>query len=147
MSATAGFDSDTSAWDVAATAGMAAFDALAPEWLQLWKEPGEAATPFVHPLWVRAHVAAMEDARNLLLITARSGGALRAVLPLIRERGWYYGLPVRRLRSAAGVFGVRFDLCAAPGEAGRAAAAAMGHYLCQQRGWDVIELRDAPAGA
>lgn len=147
MSATAGFDPAPPVWEVASTAGMAAFDALAPEWLQLWKEHGDVGTPFVHPLWIRAHVAAMEVARNLHLITARRGGELRAVLPLIRDRGWYYGLPVRRLRSAAGVFGVRFDLCAAPGEAGRAAAAAIGHYLCQQRGWDVIELRDAPAGA
>lgn len=133
-------------WRVAAGSGLAAFDALAPEWLQFWRSLGEAATPFGHPQWIRAHIAAFEDPRRVLLLTARQGGRLGAVLPLIRERAWFCGLPVRRLRAAAGVYSVRFDLCALPGEEGRAAAAAIGDFLFRRGGWDVIELRDIPAG-
>lgn len=136
-----------SPWAVEFGAGLPALDALAPEWLALWRERGPAATPFEHPAWIRAHVAAMESPRRLLLLCARRDGRLRAVLPLIRDRAWYYGLPARRLRSAAGVFAVRFDLCAPSGEEGRQAVAALSHALLRLPGWDVVELREIPAGA
>jgi len=135
----------TRPWQTEAAVGIAGLDALASEWRELWAGAG-GGEPFVHPQWIRAQVAALEDPRRLLLVTARRDGRLGAALALIRERGGLYGLPVRRWRAAAGVYSVRFDLCALPGDEGRQAASAIGHYLGQRRDWDVIELRDVPAG-
>jgi hypothetical protein len=133
-------------WRVETASGLAALDALAPEWLALCGRSGRDQ-PFWHPGWIRAHVRAFEQPDQLRLLTARDGhGALAAVLPLIVERAWHYGMPVRRWRGAAGVHSLRFDCVTAGGEEGAAALAALGSHLLGQPGWDILELRDVPAG-
>lgn len=133
-------------WETAMLTGLAGLDRLAPEWDALCALPGPAQAPFFHPGWVRAHVCAFEAPTQLALFTARYQGRLIAVLPLIRERVWFRGLPVRRWRGAAGVHSLRFDLAAAAGPLGENGARAIGRALRLRGGWDLIELRDVPAG-
>lgn len=126
--------------------GLAALDALAPEWLDLCRaSPNDE--PYFHPGWIRAQVCAFESPHRLILFTVRQARELTAVLPLIAERAWFRGLPARRLRSASHTnYSVRFDLVAAAGAAGAQATAALARHFLARRGWDVIELADVPEG-
>ncbi|HEY7838004.1 MAG TPA: GNAT family N-acetyltransferase [Terriglobales bacterium] len=133
-------------WAVAETAGLEGFEALAPEWAGLCAAHHPALSPFLHPDWLRAHLQAFENPAKLTLLSARYRGALAAVLPLLQERGWILGLPVRRLRGAANAHSVRFDLVTAAGERGRQAVGEIACYLSQRRGWDAVVLPEAPQG-
>ncbi|MGN6593905.1 MAG: GNAT family N-acetyltransferase [Terriglobales bacterium] len=133
-------------WQAATASGLAALDALAPEWLALCRR-SDRNQPFWHPGWIRAHVLAFEKPDSLRLLTARNPqGELGAVLPLITELAWHYGFPVRRWRGAAGVHSLRFDLATAAGDEGAAATDAIAACLLQSHAWDILELRDVPAG-
>ena len=144
MSASA-FASAAQGWQAAVELGLGGLERLRPEWEALCAERGGAAL-LLQPAWVRAHVEALEEPSGLELHTMRRDGQLRAVLPLLRERVWFCGVPAVRLRAAAGVYSVRFDLLAARGEEGQAAADALAVSISDRRGWDVLELRDVPAG-
>lgn len=125
--------------------GVERIDEIAGEWRALCDE-GPADQPFHRPEWIAAHVRAFERGKALCLLTARADGRLRAVLPLIEERVSLYGvLPVRRLRSAAGVHSCRFDIVQGAGDGERAVAALWSH-LARRPGWDLLELRDVPPG-
>lgn len=126
--------------------GLAALDQLTPEWDRLCERMGGKAQPFWRPDWVRAHVTAFERADRLHLWTVYRGDQLEAVLPLLRERVWFRGLPSRRLRTPSGAFSPRFDLPLVPGAAGEAVVSALAAGLRQAGGWEVLELRDVPAG-
>ncbi|MGH9467113.1 MAG: GNAT family N-acetyltransferase [Terriglobales bacterium] len=124
--------------------GLPELEGLAPEWAAM-VAPGRL-TPLTGPAWVLAHARAYERADRVAAIYARRGGQLIAVLPLVRERGWLRGLPVRLLRSAAGHVCLRFDL-SADGEAWNAdVATAMFRCLADWEGWDCFMLREVPRG-
>lgn len=123
--------------------GVPLLDAVAADWLRLCDEASNDE-PFYRPEWIRANLRAFAPDARLLLFTCRAGNRLTGVLPLVWERGFFCGLPVRRLRSASNVHSCRFDLLRARGHDGDAAVAAIWERLKARRGWDVLELRDVP---
>lgn len=124
--------------------GPQILERIAAEWRTLCDE-GPCDEPFYRPEWISAHLRAFEPDASLRVYTARSGGRLRAVLPLVEERATVRGIPVRKLRSAAGVHSCRFDLVH-----GRDDGMEMGRRIWERLrasgGWDVIEITDVPEG-
>jgi len=97
------------------------------------------AQPFCRPEWTRAYCRAFAPKANLVLISARVGARLSAVLPLIAEDTSFYGLPARKLTGAASFF-YQFDIawgCPAEKES---AMQAIWQGFKELRDWDVIEL-------
>ena len=123
--------------------GVDVIDRLAEEWRRLCDE-GPGDEPFYRPEWIRAYVRAFEPAKRLMVITARVGGRLEAVLPLIRERALWCGLPVTRLRAAANCHSCRFDAVQGAGIEGEAAVLAIWNFLKRLPGWDVLQFCDVP---
>jgi len=118
---------------------------LAAEWRALCDE-GTHAEPFYRPEWISAYVRAFAPDKQVVLVTARVNGRLRAVLPLIEERTRFHGVPVKMLRGAANVHSDRFDLVHGAGEDSAEAVLAIWQFLKEAPGWDVIEVRDVPPG-
>src|SRR5207302_7821682 len=122
-----------------------AFRALAPAWESLARR-ADRAGPFFHPYWfaVYAADAAMQhDGRALRLLVAHRRGILCGALPLLAERRAIAGVPARVLRSLSDDHSQRFDLLADSGDA----VEAIWSRLAADPTWDVLELRDLPAGA
>ena len=69
---------------------------------------------------------------------------MRAVLPLVEERGFFCGVPVTRLQGAANAHSCRFDMVRSAGPEGDAAGLATWRFLKELPGWDLIELHDVP---
>jgi len=124
--------------------GVEVIEQLAAEWRELCAE-GPCDEPFYRPEWIAAYMRAFAPEKQLLIITVRVGGRLRAVLPLVAERAWFYGCPVRKLRSAAGMHSGRFDLVHGAGDEGEAVLA-IWEWLRTRSDWDLIELQDVPPG-
>ncbi len=119
--------------------GRGAFRALAPAWEKLAGDAGGA--PFLQPGW--AAIAALHLARaprRLRVLAAHEGGALAGVLPLLVEKRRIAGVPARVYRSLSDDHSQRFDLVARD----EAAVASLWRALADDRGWDVLELRDVP---
>jgi CelD/BcsL family acetyltransferase involved in cellulose biosynthesis len=125
--------------------GVEIIERLADEWRALCAE-GPCAQPFFRPEWIAAYVRAFAPEAKLVVLTARAGGRLRAVLPLIEELSLLHGLPVRKLRSAANVHTCRFDLVHGAGAEVEVATRAVWQLLRQRRGWDVLQICDVPQG-
>jgi CelD/BcsL family acetyltransferase involved in cellulose biosynthesis len=123
--------------------GIEVIDELAEEWRQLCLE-GPSEQPFYLPEWISANVRAFAPEARLVVLTARIGGRLKAVLPLIDERTLFCGLPVRKLRGAASWDSERFDLIRGCGEEGNSAVLALWEFIKTSHGWDVVELPDVP---
>ena len=127
--------------------GAEVIDRFAAEWRTLC-EQGPSEYPFYRPEWIRAHVRAFAPHSRVILITARAGGRLAAVLPLVEETGFYCGLPVRKLRGAANWHSCRFDLVRTEGPEGDAAVLSVWESLRLLPDWHLLELSDVPqAGA
>lgn len=124
--------------------GLAGWEAIGPEW-QALSEQAVNSTLY-GPAWIRAQVLAFEDPYQVQLICARAQGRLLAVLPLVRDRAWYRGVRLRRLRGASGHLCLRYDLTVAP-DWSRAVAQALYVWLEAWRGWEVLELRHVAHGA
>jgi CelD/BcsL family acetyltransferase involved in cellulose biosynthesis len=80
-----------------------------------------------------------------VLVTARRGGRLVAVLPLIKEVAMVRGMPARKLRSAGNAHTCRYDLVHASEDVDEITAAVW-QVLVSESGWDVLELENVPAG-
>lgn len=129
--------------EVAISSGAAPLARLAAEWRDLEAQAG--TPPLYGPAWILTHVRAFERPERLVTLTARCSGQLIAVLPLVRERAWMRGVPIRRLRSATGGLCLRFDVSA--GAAWNdSLAALMFRRVADWDAWDCLELRDVPAG-
>ncbi len=89
--------------------GVEVVESIAAEWRELCAE-AHNDQPFFRPEWVGTYLRAFAPCKPILLITARVDGRLKAVLPLVEEQAWHWGVPVRKLRSAANVHCLRFDL-------------------------------------
>jgi CelD/BcsL family acetyltransferase involved in cellulose biosynthesis len=127
--------------------GPEVLESLAPEWRQLCDEGVLSPDPFCRPEWSLAHAHAYEVKRNFLAVTARVDGRLRAVLPLIRERGFLWGVPVRILRRAVAEDTPRFDAALGSGAEAGAAMQALWRSLRDDSDWDVIQIDRVPASA
>jgi CelD/BcsL family acetyltransferase involved in cellulose biosynthesis len=119
--------------------GVELIESVAEEWRGLC-DTGPADEPFFRPEWIVAYMRAFVPGGHLLLVTARSNGRLRAVLPLVEERRLLWGLPVRTLTVPANVHVNRFDVVRCAGSSGDQALHAMWHYLENRPGWDQIDL-------
>jgi CelD/BcsL family acetyltransferase involved in cellulose biosynthesis len=117
-------------------------DSVASEWRALCAE--NDLSPFYHPEWIAAYLRAFVPGASVRLLTAHAGSRLCAVLPLT-EKSTFCGLPARVLRSASNVHSSRADLVV---NHGRSAAAirCVWDRLKEMNDWDVLEIRDVPAG-
>ncbi|MBZ5567593.1 MAG: GNAT family N-acetyltransferase [Acidobacteriia bacterium] len=125
------------------SSGVAAIQAVADEWLQLWEE-AQPDHPFCHPDWIDAYLRCFEPSSRVWLLTARLGGRLLGVLPLIQDRAVFHGLPVRRIRAAVNSHSFRFDILRMPGPEGDAVLSSMWNCLRGFPGWDVLEIPSLP---
>jgi CelD/BcsL family acetyltransferase involved in cellulose biosynthesis len=119
-----------------------AADGLRAEWASL-NDEGGAGEPFLRPEWTSAYLRAFEPNAELLLLTARRGGALRGVLPLIDEWTTFVGFPVHKLRFPANIHSLRADLIHGTDDAAQVTRA-IWEKLKQLPGWHVLEIRDVP---
>lgn len=68
----------------ALSGGVEMIEPIAEEWRALCAE-GPCDQPFFRPEWIAAYARAFAPEKKLLLVTARVGGRLRAVLSLVEE--------------------------------------------------------------
>jgi CelD/BcsL family acetyltransferase involved in cellulose biosynthesis len=121
------------------------FEQHAGPWLDLCRQ-AENDEPFFRPEWIAAYVRAFEPRSSVLLVAAFRNDHMTAVLPLLRQKTLFCGLPVRMLRGAANEHSCRFDLIRAAGEDGQAGTKAVWELLKERGDWDVIELPYVPSG-
>lgn len=116
--------------------------ALRHEWDALVSETTDL--PFYRHGFFRVWLDNFAPRGRLRVLLGRDeAGALVAALPLLRVRGSMFGLPVRRLVSAANDHSCRFDLIARDAPA---AAHAFFQHLSAGKDWDVFCLIDVPKG-
>jgi CelD/BcsL family acetyltransferase involved in cellulose biosynthesis len=127
--------------------GPEVLEALAADWRQLCKEGVSSPDPFCRPEWSIAYARAYEVKQEILAVTARVNGRLRAVLPLVRQHGFMWGVPVRIMRRAVAEDTPRFDAAVGDGPEAGAAVQALWRSLRDDPNWDVIELARVPESA
>ena len=118
--------------------GLDLVEHLAARWVRLCEET--RSLPFHRPEWVAAYLKAFEPESQFVLMTASAGERLVAVLPLIRKRVWFAGIPVWKLTGAANIHSTQFDIVRTSCEAGEAAIQAFWNLLKRIPGWNMLEL-------
>jgi CelD/BcsL family acetyltransferase involved in cellulose biosynthesis len=126
--------------------GIEVVERLADEWCKLCDEAFDDQ-PFYRPEWIGAYLRAFAPRKPILLITARMNDRLKAVLPLIEDRTWLWGFPLRRIHSAANVHCLRFDLLRSASPEGLLATRAIWEFLRDSVKWDVLEMSYVPSNA
>jgi CelD/BcsL family acetyltransferase involved in cellulose biosynthesis len=130
------------ALEVVAVADRPAFMALEREWNALVDATRDE--PFYRHEYIRLWIDNFMPGAKLRILTGRDReGRLVAALPLVDERGFLYGVPVRRLVSPTNVHSYRFDLIA---KDIRPAARAFFGALAADDSWDLIRITDVPDG-
>lgn len=115
-----------------------AFERLRPEWEAL-RQRGEDQDPFLSCDWFAAWWRAFGGHRRLYLVTASDRGRLRAVLPLMLERTWRHGIPLRRLAAIGNDHTPRFDLVRADDDK-HLHRSIWNHLMTLQNEWDVLDF-------
>jgi len=127
---------------VAEVGDRAGFMALERRWDALCEAQGDVL--FQRHGWIRIWLDNFAPTARLRILTAvDENGELSAVLPLMEERTFWYGVPLRQLVSTANPHACRFDLLARDATA---AGEAFFTYLIQDPTWDVLRLIDIPEG-
>jgi CelD/BcsL family acetyltransferase involved in cellulose biosynthesis len=118
------------------------FVALESEWNAL--VDAIRPEPFHRHEFIRVWLDNFAPHKRWKILAARdSRGCLASVLPLVAEATSMFGMPVRKLGSAANVHSCRFDLISRnPEDAGRA----FFEHLAASDSWDVLQLTDVPEG-
>jgi CelD/BcsL family acetyltransferase involved in cellulose biosynthesis len=111
---------------------------VAPRWERLCEETRSA--PFQRPEWIIAYLRAFEPHSEVVLMTASIKDKLVAVLPMIRKRCWFAGVPVWKLAGAANVHSVRFDILRTTCQAGEDSIPLLWGLLKCTPCWHVLEL-------
>lgn len=134
------------------TARFEPFDSIrSGSLLREWRELASAgyfAEPFYQPEWFQGFADSFAAGRNTLLLTVRDaasgvGAALRAVVPLTRERSFFGGIPARTYRGLSGIHSCRYDLVLDQNGSDQILKS-IWRTLEQDRSWDVIEAEDVP---
>ncbi len=125
--------------------GVEVVDRWADEWRRLCVESSDDQ-PFYRPEWIAAHIRAFTPGAKVVLLTVTSAGRLLFVLPLLREWALFNGMPLRTLRAPVNSHSCRFDAVCHANPEGSAAVAVAASYLPGLRGWDLLEVSDAPEG-
>jgi CelD/BcsL family acetyltransferase involved in cellulose biosynthesis len=118
--------------------GHEIIEQCADAWRELCDE--SRCPPFFRPEWIATYLRAFEPRSEVALFTAHSGESLIAVLPMVRKKAWYAGVPVTKLCGAANVHSVRYGMVRSKCAAGKDAVAAIWHRIRQSGGWHVLEL-------
>src|SRR4051812_6574547 len=109
-----------------------AFLALEREWNALVEAVGD--TLFYRHEFLRIWMDNFAPRTKPRILTARdAGGRLVAALPLMEERAFLYGVPVRQLVATANPHSCRFDVIALDAEA---AGGAFFEHLARNVSWD-----------
>ncbi len=111
---------------------------LADRWERLCEEAG--SLPFYRPEWIAAYLKAFETESQVVLMTASEADRLVAVLPMIRKRSRFAGVPIWKLAGAANIHSSQFDILQSPGEAGEAAIPAFWNLFKRMPSWNMLEL-------
>jgi len=119
-------------------ASGAAFERLLPEWRALWSRV-TAREPFAHPDWILAYLGAFEPQASMVVVTARAGDRLSAVLPLIRESAVTDHMRGRWLRAPMNPHVYRADILRDPAET-RVTPRAMWEAVCACGPWDIFSV-------
>ena len=114
------------------------FERLRLEWEAL-RQQGEDQDPFLSCDWFATWWRAFGHHRKLYLITARRHGYLRAVLPLMLERTWRHGIPLRRLAGIGNDHTPRFDLVRADDDK-HVHRLIWNHLMTLKKEWDVLDF-------
>jgi CelD/BcsL family acetyltransferase involved in cellulose biosynthesis len=122
---------------------LQALSGLGDEWRKLCEE-GECNKPFYRPEWFEAYLEAFEPTAKIVVVSVRSNGRLRAVLPLIEEQSRFLGIPAKVLRSPTNVHSNRFDISVGMSVESEIWSALLATLAAELK-WDVIELQDIPA--
>lgn len=118
--------------------GLDLVEQLAARWGRLCEET--SSLPFQRPEWIAAYLRAFEPESQVVLLTASADDKLVAILPMIRKRTWFAGIPVWKLVGAANIHSTHFDIVRTSCEAGEAAVAAFWGLLKRIPGWNMLEL-------
>jgi len=119
--------------------GVEAIEKIFDEWTELCEE-GASNEPFFRPEWFASFVKNFES--EILLITVRRDGILRAVLPLMRKKENLHGIPVRKLQAVFNLNTQRFDLIHGADETERnAVVEILWTEIKKLSKWDVLEMR------
>lgn len=112
---------------------------LSSEWIRICEE-GPGNVPFFRPEWFSALLLNFRE--RMEVITVRRNGKLRALLPLMRQRGTLHGLPVRKLQAVFNPNTPRFDLIHGNDLDDKPAIVeGLWKEIEQQKDWDVLECR------
>src|SRR4028118_479314 len=121
------------------TGGVEIIEKIFDEWIELCEE-GACNEPFFRPEWFVAFVENFE--KEILLLTVRSGGKLRAVLPLVKRKGNLHGVPVKSLEAVYNLNTQRFDLIHGADESERKEIIeAVWKEIKRQPKWQILEMR------
>jgi CelD/BcsL family acetyltransferase involved in cellulose biosynthesis len=123
---------------IAICSDAADFDRLRPEWNAL-RQRGQDQDPFLSCDWFSCWWRAFGGHRKLYLLTVRQHGRLRAVLPMMLERTWRHGIPLRRLTAIGNDHTPRFDLVRA-GDDVQLHHAIWNYLIACRKDWDVLDL-------
>ncbi|HSM87307.1 MAG TPA: GNAT family N-acetyltransferase [Candidatus Limnocylindrales bacterium] len=141
------FKSETSSGRVTArirTGGEEVIHGMADCWRKLCDETGSA--PFHRPEWIAAYLRAFEPGSEVVLATASAGERLVAVLPMVRKKCWYAGVPVTMLAGAGNAHSVHFEIVRSACPDGQAALHAIWDLLRRDPGWQILQVPVFPQG-
>lgn len=121
-----------------------AFVGMESVWNRLVDQAG-IEFPFVRHEWVRSFWDCFDHGGTPYILVVKERGRPIGLAPLMKDQATMYGIPVRRVRGMTNVYSERFDfiLPFRPKECGAAIWAHLGADASQ---WDVLELRQLPAG-
>jgi CelD/BcsL family acetyltransferase involved in cellulose biosynthesis len=125
--------------------GIDVIDQISEPWRALCHQSADDE-PFYTPEWIAAHVRAFSPEAKLVIVTAHLDGELCFLLPLVKQRQFFDGVPVMTLRAPVSSHSCRFDGVRLWGHKGDAAVTAAWEFLENMPGWDVIDLRETPEG-
>lgn len=119
--------------------GVEIIEKISAEWIELCEE-GAGNEPFFRPEWFRAFVKNFEN--EILLLTVRKNGKLKAVLPLAKKKDSLHGVPIVKLGAIFNLQSQRFDLIHTANESEKEEILnALWREIKRQKGWNVFETR------
>ncbi len=118
--------------------GVEIIEKISAEWIALCEE-GASNVPFFRPEWFTCFVKNFE--MEILILTVRRAGKLRAVLPLMKESP-RRGAPIRKLQAVYNLNTQRFGLIHGADETERKEIIeAIWKEIKSQSKWHILEMR------
>jgi CelD/BcsL family acetyltransferase involved in cellulose biosynthesis len=124
--------------------GVDLLEALEADWRNLCDATDDEI--FYRPEWTLAYLRAFAPRAKLTVLTAWAGERLRGILPLVRERAWFSGLPAARLTLPANVHCFRIGLAVPPDEEGDRVLRALWQAVQSLPGWSVLDVSHVVEG-